>query len=316
MNLNKTKFPEKPVIITLKVEIKRDQLSSFADLQATMNAGIASQPGFISLEFLSPSATGKDWLIIQRFNDREKFLSWRSSSIYQGVHSELKKIAVSGRIEEVSKDESSVNYGVAEVIVAEIYPQKELEYRDWVARIHLLEANSPGFRGIYIQSPVERQGKFWITILQFDTMQNLDHWLASSERQKLLEESKTVISYLETHRVISPFAGWFASLAKGGQLPALWKQTMIILLVLFPIVMLEFKYVMPLLKDLDISLGTFIGNAISVSLISFPGLPIVIYFLSWWLTPKPETKKMMVIVGTFLVIALYLLEIWLFWGYV
>ncbi|HEV8051754.1 MAG TPA: antibiotic biosynthesis monooxygenase [Parachlamydiaceae bacterium] len=311
-----TQFVEKPTIITLKIEVKSEKLPSFANWQARMNAMITAQPGFISLEFLSPPEKNQDWMIVQRFADLQKSSIWRKSSIYQGLLDELKNIAVTGRAKEISSDESSVNNGVTEVIVAEVFPEKEREYRDWIAKIHLFEANYPGFRGVYVQSPVESKGKFWITLLQFDTMHHLDSWLASSDRHKLLEESKSMISYLETHRVISPYAGWFASIARVGEIPAVWKQTMIILLVLFPIVMLEFKFLNPLTQGLNISLGTFIGNAISVSLISFPAMPIAIYFLGWWLSPGPRNRTFMVLGGTLLMFGLYLLEIWLFWSFV
>lgn len=125
--------------------------------------------------------------------------------------------------------------------------------------------------------------------------------------------------FSETQTIVVPrrvVPEMIAAEAKEQQLPALWKQTMVVLLVLFPIVMFEFKYLTPLLKDLDISLSTFIGNMISVSLISFPGMQVVFYFLGWWLTPKPGTGKIVITAGTFLVVALYVLEVWFFWGFI
>lgn len=310
-----TQFIEKATIITLKAKIPADRQAEFALWQSKMNKEIAGYQGFISLEFLSPVNSQQEWLIVQRFGRSKDSTDWMSSAVYQEIKQDLKNCAVANTIKEDISDESALGNGVTEVIVAEVLPEKEKDYREWIARIHLAEAGFSGFRGVYVQSPNETKGKFWITLLQFDTMEHLDTWLNSSERLRLLSESKSLISYLETHRVISPYAGWFASIAKVGELPALWKQTMIILLVLFPIVMLEFKFLNPLLKSLNISFSTFIGNAVSVTLIAIL-TPIPIYFLKWWLLPNAKHRKIAAVGGTLVVAALYLLSIWFFWSYV
>ncbi len=187
----------------------------------------------------------------------------------------------------------------------------EKDYRAWIAKIHHVEAKFPGFRGVYVQSPKGR-GKHWITLLQFDSMQNLEGWLQSPERKQVLQESAPLISSLEAHRVFSPYAGWFASIAKVGELPPVWKQTMLVLLVLFPIVVFELKYLSPLLSGLNSSVSTFISNALSVTLISFPMMPIAILFLGWWLSTNSLKTT---IRGTLLLGLLYLAEIALFWNF-
>lgn len=164
-----------------------------------------------------------------------------------------------------------------------------------------------------MQSPPQGKSGHWITLLQFDTMDHLDRWLQSPERLALIKESAPIVSALETHRVISPYAGWFASIARVANLPPAWKQSMITLLVLFPIVMLELKYLNPLTVGLGASLSTFIGNALSVALISFPVMPIAIWLLGWWLSPDPRNEPAATRYGTLLVILLYLIEIAIFW---
>src|SRR5262249_32985415 len=158
------------------------------------------------------------------------------------------------------------------------------------------------FRGVYVKSPTPGQGENWITLLRFDSQEHLDRWLTSKERKEVLKEARPLITSLESHRVISPFAGWFASTATDGRIPPVWKQTCLVLLVLFPIVMLELKFLLPLTKNLNLSVGTFIGNAISVTLVSWPMMPIAIYFLRWWLSPSDESVSLKRDVAGFLLI--------------
>ena len=301
-------FIEKPSIASLQVEIKPDSKSAFVDWQADFNTKIANAPGFVSLEFSSPSEPQKNWLIVQRFINSDASTVWRNSNEYKRLIDRLKPLILN---QEVESDESSRNGNITEVIVTEVNPGREEAYRAWSAKIHQVEAKFPGFRGVYIQSP-DGNNKHWITLLQFDTMENLDRWLQSPERKLVLQESSPFISALESHRVISPFAGWFASIAKTGELPPVWKQTMLVLLVLFPIVVLEIRFLLPVLTGLNSSVATFISNALSVTLISFPLMPIAIWFLGWWLSTHSRKTT---IRGTLLIGLLYLAEIALFWNF-
>ncbi|PJD96076.1 MAG: hypothetical protein CK425_06650 [Parachlamydia sp.] len=301
---------QKPILMTIQTQLRPDSQQAFAKLQARFNAAIVQAPGFVSVEFLAHG------MIVQRFSDEQFASAWRASTSYTELLAELKKCAIDQQVHEDFSAESSLEHGVTEVIITEVSPAQEKAYQAWSSKIHQAEAAFPGFHGVYVQAPVKGKGRHWITLLQFDTIENLDGWLDSKERQALLNESIPLISSLETHRMISPFSGWFASIAKRGEMPPVWKQTMVVLLVLFPIVMLELKYLYPWLTHLNISLKTFIGNAVSVSLISFPMMPIAIWFLNWWLSPNPQqntsTKNFL---GTGLVMLLYGLSVFFFWDF-
>lgn len=307
------KYTEKPVLSALRVNLLPETKGEFINWQARLNALIAAFPGFISLEFLSPSEQHPNWLIVQRFSNNAAAVSWHQSEQYKQLLNELQNLATEDGIKESTTDESDLREGVTEMFITEISPEREQEYRLWTAKIHQVEAKFPGFRGVYVQSPKESGGRHWITLLQFDTMKNLDQWLDSSERKELLKESNSLISFIESHRVISPYAGWFASIAKVGEVPPAWKQAMVVLLVIFPIVMLELKFLSPHTQALDMSLATFIANAISVTLLTFPFMPIAIWFLKWWLSPQQQNYIWISILGTIVVCFLYLLEIFLFW---
>lgn len=281
----------------------RDEFKhEFADWQARFNMAIAAFPGFVSLEILSVDG----WSLVQRFHNDEFLAKWKNSSERIALLDELKKFDVKETREIVTGISN-----VTEVFVTQVEPENVEAYQKWMSKIHQVEATFPGFKGVYVQSPSSTGGKNWITLLQFDTAENLDRWLTSPERAEVLEEAKSLIHSLDNHRLTSPFGSWFGSIAKeSGALPPVWKQTLIILLVLFPIVMLELMFLMPKLGSLPMAVSTFIGNAISVSLISWPCMPIAVFFLNWWLSPRADLK--ISIAGTFLIILFYILEIIIF----
>ena len=310
---------EKNTIITTDVYIDPKLIDIFSDWQARLNALITTSPGFVSLEILSPiGPSHPTWKIIQRFCDFQSLTAWRESQDRKKLMHELEKILDSEKeniLQDMEAEVSEVTSHVTEVFITQVSPDKESTYREWIAKIHQVETKFPGFRGMYMQAPSQNQGRNWITFLHFDTQDNLDRWLLSSERQEVLSEAQPLITGLESHRVISPYVGWFASLAKKKGIPSVWKQTMLVLLALFPIVMLELKYLPLLTSNLNSSLAMFIGNAISVSLIAWPMIPIAIWLLGWWLNPKDEKRSEVTMIGTCLLIVLYIIEIAIFWNF-
>lgn len=305
-----------PTICTFYPTIRPELKENFSDWQATLNAVIASFEGFISLEFLASSDQPSSWVIIQRFRNRECMDLWQNSKDYLDLVQELKKLTVKGAFEEKIESEANLKTGVTEVIITQIDPKNEEDYRKWSAKIHRIESKFPGFRGVYIQSPHQNKGSFWVTLLQFDTQAHLDHWLSSEERKEVLKEASHLTSSLETHRIASPYAGWFYSIPDKETIPSVWKQTLLVLLVIFPIVVLEMRYLAPHLTGLNRAFGIWISNAISASLIAFPGMPIAIFFLNWWILPKGKNKILISILGTFVVFFLYFVEILIFWNFI
>lgn len=310
-------FPQNATYVTIKVTLKLGYEPDFADWQAKLNQALAKFPGFVSLEILSSKkALRSEWVIVQQFADCESVAAWQISPQYQQLKNELKPFLIneSKGFLEVEYEDSELHGGVTEVFVTEVSPENENEYREWLAKIHRAEAKSPGFRGVYVQAPNQTENRKWISFLQFDTQKNLEGWLSSSERKALLEISTTLINSIESHRLASPYGGWFSSLKSREKQVSIWKQTMIVLLALFPLVMLELRFLSPLLAPLNNSLAIFISNTVSVTLLAWPLIPFCIKYLGWWLAPKKQNHLKTTILGTLFVGLLYILEISLFWS--
>lgn len=202
---------------------------------------------------------------------------------------------------------------MTEVFITEVNPDKVELFKSWTAKIHQLEALFPGFKGMYVQAPQVPGNKNWITLLCFDSEKNLNRWLESKERKQVLSETKSFVNCLENHTIVSPYSGWFSSLIVEGPKIAPLKQGMLVLLLLFPIVMLEFKYFFPKMTHVNLALATFLGNVISVSLITWPCMPTAIKILKWWLVKPSQLANFL---GFLLIFGLYLLEIALFWNFI
>ena len=75
-----------------------------------------------------------------------------------------------------------------------------------------------------------------------------------------------------------------------GKPPNMWKTACLVLLTLFPVVMLELRFLNPHLATLNPAVRTFIGNAISVALTTWPLMPLAIWGFHAWLFPENRPR--------------------------
>lgn len=299
------------VLIT-HVTIEEDKKELFADWQARLNEILTKAKGFISLEIFPPNDSfSNKYQIILNFDSSEDLLAWEKTDTWCSFKKELQSFQAHQTPAEFY-EEKKASPKATEIFLAQVLPGKEEEYQKWIAKIHGIEARFPGFLGIFVQLPVSGRSPNWITFIQFDSEASLGKWLNSNERRDVLKEASRLTKSLESHRVVSSYAGWFTSLVREGISPPVWKQTMLVLLFLFPIVIFELKWLSPATANLNLSLATFIGNVISVTLLAWPFMPLGIWLLRWWLVPK-EGNVWNEIFGTALIVILYLIEIALFW---
>ena len=109
------------------------------------------------------------------------------------------------------------------------------------------------------------------------------------------------------------FPGWFPAKETGGKGPPNWKTAALILLGLYPIVMLEIRYLNPQLHSLNPAIANFIGNSISVALTTWVTMPLSIKAFTPWLFPKKDTPAWVSPVSVVVVLVIFALEIALLW---
>jgi uncharacterized protein len=301
--------------IVIRLNIRDGAESLFFSWQAQMAAAAASAPGFLSIEFIPVLGSRGEWQMALQFRDAASLAQWRDSQDRHRLHKEVRCLLEgTGELEEAAAPDLHAQSSVTEVITTHVSSGMTTAYLDWLAKIQLAQAQFPGYRGAYLQSPSQGQA-FWTTLIRFATPMQLDAWLSSPARRRLVQEADSLVEAWSSRRLAAPFAGWFPPEEAGGASPN-WKQSMVVLLMLFPIVVLELHFLAPLTRGLNVALATFLGNAISVGLLAWPAMPVSNRALDWWLRPAPLRVMRITLLGTALLLGFYLLEIlafsWLF----
>ncbi|MEX1209469.1 MAG: hypothetical protein WEA35_01200, partial [Candidatus Nanopelagicales bacterium] len=165
-----------------------------------------------------------------------------------------------------------------------------------------------------VQAPVPGVNADWVAIVAFDAEDDLKRWEASPERQALIQESVPHIDRYDVRPATSAFESWFAKDDSGIKPPPAWKLSAIVLLVLYPIVMLEVFTLNHVTKalNMDPALGIFIGNFLSVAITGFLLIPWTSSLLNWWLVPPEALARKRTTQGGLLVAALYAISVVIF----
>jgi uncharacterized protein len=307
------------VTVVTQTRVRPENADAFARWQEQTSGIVATSPGFIKQTVMPPSPpTQVDWVILQRFASTEAAVAW--------LHSDerLQRMQGAGPMLVGRDDIHIVDDGgsgvlpspVSAVISTRIKPGQDAAYRAWEQRIAAAQSKAPGFQGYRFEPPVPGVQEDWLAIVRFDTEANLQAWLDSPERQKLLREASAFTEEFHARIARTGFDQWFRVAAPGAAAPAAWKQNMLVLLLLYPVVFLFGAFVQtPFLggrAGLPFAIALFIGNVASVLLLNYL-VPWTSTRFTWWLQPAGANARRIELAGTALLVALYGLMMLAFW---
>ncbi len=276
-----------------------------------MSAAVAEQPGFIEQSVMPPNPPAQtDWVILQRFTSSDAAVAWLHSDRRQTLLREVQPLLVGVDDVHLVRDPAAgaVPAPISAVITTRVKPGQEVAFRAWEQRMAAAQARSPGFQGYRFEPPIPGVQDDWMAILRFDTEANLQTWLNSPARQALLRKSVPFVEEFHARIVRSGFDQWFTGGAAAAAGPAVWKQNMVVLLMLYPVVFLFGRYVQtPFLMGwagVPFWAALFIGNIASVVLLNWL-VPWSCGVLGWWLTPRQNLRWLVNLAGALLISALY-----------
>jgi antibiotic biosynthesis monooxygenase (ABM) superfamily enzyme len=308
-----------PVTIVTQTRVRPESADAFARWQEETSGIVAASAGFIKQTVMPPSPPAQlDWVILQRFASAAAAVGWlNSEQRLQRVESVASMLVGRDDIHIVKDGGAGVLPAPVSVVIStRIKPGQETAYRAWEQRIAAAQSKAAGFQGYRFEPPVPGMQDDWLAILRFDTEAHLQGWLDSLERHELLREATAFTEEFHTRIARTGFEQWFPMPAGAAHPPAPWKQNMLVLLVLYPVVFLFGTFVQtPHLTGragLPFAIALFIGNVASVLLLNYL-VPWTSNRFSWWLAPTGAKTWRIEIIGTALVVALYAVMLVAFW---
>ncbi|MCX4902887.1 antibiotic biosynthesis monooxygenase [Streptomyces sp. NBC_00878] len=305
------------VVTSQKVREGRDD--EYQRWQQRTNQTVRAFAGFEGTEMYPPGVGDeREWVVVFRFSRIDLLTDWLESGERRELLAQGRPLFDGTPTQEVlvggapppAKEEA-----VTAVISHNVRPGREEDFIRWQDKALRAQERYAGFMGTELFKPVEGIQDNWVVVFRFDTHEHLDDWLASGAREKLLEEGQDYFSSYDVRKVGSAFSGWFR-FGEGADeaAPPNWKQAMTVVLALYPTVMVLNLTVGYELDNIGWPgyIGLFIGNVLSVSILTWLLMPLVNRALAFWLVPGRARTARIHVAGAVLVMLCWALCILVF----
>lgn len=278
------------VIIGQRVRAGAEQ--EFIAWQHALNESSSHYPGFIGAEVSPPTAVQPDWAVVYRFDSIANVQAWMNSATRQAGLSAGRHLCDGPPTQQVVGGAAKpTDQLVTAVVTHRVKPEDVDDFLAWQDRLRLAESSFDGFRGSELFRPIEGVQDEWTALYRYATAEDLDKWLASQERKKLLAEGEK-FSDFRLRTIDNSFGSWFAFDENGRQAPppSETRTSIAVWVGLYPTVVILTLLLSPL--KMPIWLGMLIGNLLSSFAISFLVMPYYVNpLLKNWLRPPPEAPK-------------------------
>jgi uncharacterized protein len=288
---------------------------AFLSWQHGLNSVASHYPGFIAAEVTPPTPMQPQWSVIYRFDSIPNLRAWINSATRQDRLAEGRRYLDGPATQQIlTGGAAPPDTLVTAVVTHRVPPEQVDEFLGWQQRLRLAESKFPGYRGSEIFRPIEGVQDEWTLLYRYESATDLDRWLTSSERQRLLDEGQK-FSDFRLRTIDNSFGSWFAFDKDGGGAPAPseMKTAIAVWVGLYPTVVLLTLALSPVRMPLWESM--LIGNLLSSFAMSFVTMPFYVNpLLKRWLRPPVDAPKAATnIRGAVLVTALMASWALLFW---
>ena len=273
--------------------VHADKADEYQRAQTAITDAARKFPGFIGTEVLGPiPGLQEEWVAIFRLESNAAMKRWLDSPERAQLAARIEAcLSEPSHLLLLASDENA-EPPVAMVFTHRVAKDKVEEYLAWRRKAIAAQAHYPGYLATEFFRPHGSFQNEWVDIVRYSSVDDLNRWMASEERQALLKELDPIVESMHAHPVTG-LEGWFALNRQPGATvsgPPPWKQALAVLFALYPTVMV-LSFLNPLWRHLSFAESMLIGNILSVTSLTYLVMPWVSRFLNFWLTAPTRDWK-------------------------
>jgi antibiotic biosynthesis monooxygenase (ABM) superfamily enzyme len=285
----------KPATAIASHRVDPNKAAEYSRAQDAITQAARKFPGFVGTEVLGPvPGLQEEWVAIFRLESNDAMRQWLDSN----ERKELSRLIDACLLEParmlVLASDDLADPPVAEVFTHRVRNGKANAYIAWRRRAIAAQAHYPGYLATDSFEPHGKSQEEWIDIVRYDSVEHLEIWMKSKERQQLLSELTPLVESVHEHRLATGLEGWFNLNRRADEpinVPPVWKQTVSVVFALYPTVMVLALLINPLLKQLAFPVQMLIANILSCTLLSYLVMPFVTRSLKFWLSPPASGAR-------------------------
>lgn len=170
-----------------------------------------------------------------------------------------------------------VNGGATAVITHRVRVDKHAAYEEWLDEISPLCRASLGYLDTHIIRPVAGVTETYTVIIRFATPDQLQQWMESSTRARLIENVSPLLVDGDDFFISSGLDFWFTPRGAKAQVPVRWKQFLVTWSAIFPLVLVTPFLVRPGLDVLGIADNHLLTTLVVTG--------VVVFLMVYWVMP-------------------------------
>ncbi|MDT5092858.1 MAG: uncharacterized protein QOH60_2221 [Mycobacterium sp.] len=264
---------------------------AFIKWQHELNEAASHYPGFIAAEVNAPTGMQKEWVVVYRFDSIANVAAWINSATRQERMKGGSQFFDGPLTQEVLHGAGKPSDELVTVVVTHNVDSADVdEFLAWQRRLEEAESAFSGYRGTELFRPIDGVQDKWTAMYRYQTAADLDAWLTSDERKKLLAEGNRFNDF-QLHTVDSSFGNWFAFDDSGtnAKPPSDVKTSIAVWVGLYPTVVFLSLLTFPL--KLPLWAGMLLGNLLSSFTMTYVTMPFYVNpLLKKWLSPSADQK--------------------------
>lgn len=168
-----------------------------------------------------------------------------------------------------------------------VKPGHEDEFEEWATGITAEAGRFDRYLGSNIFRPNSDADDEYQIVFKFDHASNLDLWQNSNERRRWNERARNLIKEEPKVQVLTGLETWFTLPSKNGAPPPpRYKLVVVTWIAVFPLAILVFMLLQPLLGNAPAVLRTLVFTVTMVSMMTYVVMPRMTRLFSFWLYPK------------------------------
>jgi uncharacterized protein len=283
---------ENAVTVIIGQPIRPGAAKEFSTWQHGLNEAASRYPGFIDAEVIPPTEHQSEWMVTYRFDSVANLRAWLNSATRLERLASGEQYLDGPATQRIVGGANPAADQLVTVVVTHRVGEEDVEaFLAWQKRLRLAESEFHGYRGTELFRPIDGVQDEWTAVYRYDNAANLEAWLTSDERKRLLDEGKKFHDFT-LRTVDNSFGSWFAFDDEGNEAPppSETKTSIAVWIGLYPTVTLLTLALTPL--KVPVWLGLLVGTLLSSFAISFVTMPYYVNpLLKHWLRPAADQSK-------------------------
>ncbi|MFZ4776659.1 MAG: antibiotic biosynthesis monooxygenase [Terrimicrobiaceae bacterium] len=244
--------------------------------------------GYLGSEIFPPIPGIQDaYVVLYRFSRGTHLREWLACGRRQELLQKIEGLLVLPALEFFFTHGRKQAGSASSVFAYRIRPDREAEFQDWRRRILEEVRKWKGFLGTESFDALDGVDPEFIVVVRFDSRANLDEWLKSKVRSGFMKEVREYVHHYSLRRIGSGFEGWFDT-SENTAPPARWRQALVILSALFPVIMVMRQLLSPIFQLFPLPVAFLILLTLDMVFLTYVVMPHYSRLMNFWLRPSAD----------------------------